>query len=64
MPGSVQPRGVLITVSDPDFVVQQVSENLADLIGVDWRAALGRPLTAVLGVAAAGGRHPLGERVR
>ena len=43
MPGSVQPRGVLIAVSDPDFVVQQVSENLADLIGVDWRAALAGP---------------------
>jgi light-regulated signal transduction histidine kinase (bacteriophytochrome) len=53
VPGSVQPRGVLIAVSDPDFVVQQVSENLGDLIGVDWRAALGRPLTEVLGVAAA-----------
>ena len=43
---------MLIAVSDPDFVVQQVSENLADLIGVDWREALGRPLTEVLGVAA------------
>ncbi|TFV85945.1 SpoIIE family protein phosphatase [Blastococcus sp. CT_GayMR16] len=53
VPGSVQPRGVLIAVSDPDFVVQQVSENLGDLIGVHWRAALGRPLTEVLGVAAA-----------
>ena len=53
MPGSVQPRGVLLAVSDPDFVVQQVSENLADLVGIDWREALGRPLAAVLGVAPA-----------
>ncbi|RBY96021.1 histidine kinase [Blastococcus sp. TF02-8] len=54
IPGSIQPRGVLIVVSDPDWVVQQVSENLADLTGVDWQTAIGRPLPEVLGVAAAG----------
>ncbi len=44
VPGSIQPRGVLIEVSDPDFVVRQVSENLAGLVGVPWQEALGRPL--------------------
>jgi chemotaxis family two-component system sensor kinase Cph1 len=53
IPGSIQPRGALIAVSDPDWIVQQVSENLADLTGVGWREALGRPLADVLGVAAA-----------
>lgn len=53
IPGSIQPRGVLIAVSDPDFVVEQVSENLAELIGIPWRDALGRPLEQVLGRAAA-----------
>jgi light-regulated signal transduction histidine kinase (bacteriophytochrome) len=53
VPGSIQPRGVLIAVSDPENVVQQVSQNLADLTGVHWPDALGRPLTEVLGVAAA-----------
>jgi light-regulated signal transduction histidine kinase (bacteriophytochrome) len=53
VPGSIQPRGVLLAVSDPDHVVQQASENLAALTGVDWRAALGRPLADVLGVAPA-----------
>ena len=53
IPGSVQPRGALIAVSDPDFVVQQVSENLADLIGIPWAEALGRPLAGVLGRSAA-----------
>jgi chemotaxis family two-component system sensor kinase Cph1 len=53
VPGSIQPRGVLIAVSDPDYVVQQVSVNLADLTCVDWREALGRPLSDVLGVGAA-----------
>ncbi|MCF6506895.1 GAF domain-containing protein [Blastococcus sp. MG754426] len=53
VPGSIQPRGVLIAVRDPDWVVQQVSENLADLTGVDWRQALGRPLAEVIGAAPA-----------
>jgi light-regulated signal transduction histidine kinase (bacteriophytochrome) len=53
VPGSIQPRGVLLAVSEPDLVVQQVSENLADLIGVSPAAALGRPLREVLGVTAA-----------
>src|SRR3712207_8512338 len=40
VPGSIQPRGVLIEVSDPHFVVRQVSENLADLVGLPWQEAL------------------------
>jgi light-regulated signal transduction histidine kinase (bacteriophytochrome) len=54
VPGSIQPRGVLLAVRDPDFVVQQVSENLAGLTGVAWQDALSRPLAEILGVAAAG----------
>ncbi|TKJ33611.1 SpoIIE family protein phosphatase [Blastococcus sp. CCUG 61487] len=53
VPGSIQPRGVLIAVSDPDHVVQQVSENLADLTGVGWAQALGRTLAEVLGAGPA-----------
>ncbi|MCZ2857648.1 SpoIIE family protein phosphatase [Blastococcus sp. VKM Ac-2987] len=53
IPGSIQPRGVLIAVSDPDWLVQQVSENLAEVTGVPWEKAMGRPLSDVLGVAAA-----------
>ena len=53
VPGSIQPRGVLLVVSDPDHVVEQASENLEQLTGVPWRQALGRPLADVLGVAAA-----------
>ncbi len=54
VPGSIQPRGVLIAVSDPDLVVEQVSENLEELTGVPWQDALGRPLAEVIGTAAAG----------
>ncbi|RBY75711.1 histidine kinase [Blastococcus sp. TF02-09] len=53
VPGSIQPRGVLLVVSDPDHVVEQASENLEELTGVSWQQSLGRPLTDVLGVAAA-----------
>jgi chemotaxis family two-component system sensor kinase Cph1 len=54
IPGSIQPRGVLLVVSDPDHVVQQASENLAQLTGVPWEDALGRPLAEVIGAGAAG----------
>jgi light-regulated signal transduction histidine kinase (bacteriophytochrome) len=53
VPGSIQPRGVLLAVSEPDLLVQQVSANLADLVGTPWQAALGRPLAEVVGVVAA-----------
>ncbi|SEP04554.1 SpoIIE family protein phosphatase [Trujillonella endophytica] len=53
VPGSIQPRGVLLTVDEPGQVVQQASRNLADLIGVPWESALGRSLAEVLGVPAA-----------
>lgn len=54
VPGSIQPRGVLLAVSDPHHVVEQASENLEQLTGVPWQEALGRPLADVLGAAAAG----------
>ncbi|RFU20362.1 hypothetical protein [Geodermatophilus marinus] len=50
VPGSVQPRGVLLAVREPDLVVTQVSANLPDLLGVPVADALGRRLTDVLGV--------------
>ena len=33
IPGSIQPRGVLAVVREPDFEVRQVSANVADLLG-------------------------------
>ena len=54
VPGSIQPRGVLLAVTEPDLVVEQVSENLADLVGVAAADAMGRRLPEVLGVVAAG----------
>ncbi|MCZ2824415.1 MULTISPECIES: SpoIIE family protein phosphatase [unclassified Modestobacter] len=54
VPGSIQPRGVLLAVSEPDMVVRQVSRNLADVVGTAWDDALGRPLADVIGVGPAG----------
>ncbi|MBO3094923.1 SpoIIE family protein phosphatase [Cellulomonas dongxiuzhuiae] len=53
VPGSVQPHGVLLAVSEPDLVVRQVSANLADLTGVAVPDAIGAPLADVVGAAAA-----------
>ena len=53
VPGSIQPRGVLLVVSEPDNVVRQASENLADLVGVAWSRAIGQPLAEALGRPAA-----------
>jgi chemotaxis family two-component system sensor kinase Cph1 len=53
VPGSVQPRGVLLALSEPDMVVRQVSRNLADVVGVAWDDALGRPLAEVVGIVPA-----------
>ncbi|MCC2313736.1 SpoIIE family protein phosphatase [Cellulomonas xiejunii] len=52
VPGSVQPHGVLIAVSEPDLVVRHVSANVTDLTGVAVPDALGAPLADVVGTAA------------
>jgi two-component system, chemotaxis family, sensor kinase Cph1 len=49
IPGSIQPRGVLAVVREPDFEVQQVSANVADLLGRPVEAVLGRHLSALIG---------------
>jgi two-component system, chemotaxis family, sensor kinase Cph1 len=49
IPGSIQPRGTLIAVEEMGLAVTQVSGNLGRSIGVNVDAALGRPLSEVLG---------------
>ena len=53
IPGSVQPHGVLLALSEPDLVVRHVSANVADLTGVDVERAVGVPVGDVLGEGAA-----------
>jgi two-component system, chemotaxis family, sensor kinase Cph1 len=49
IPGSIQPRGVLAVVREPDFVISQVSANVADLLGVPVDDVLGKHLSALVG---------------
>jgi chemotaxis family two-component system sensor kinase Cph1 len=51
-PGSIQPHGFLLTLSD-GLEVLQASANLAHWTGMDAGAAPGRPLADVIGEAAA-----------
>jgi chemotaxis family two-component system sensor kinase Cph1 len=52
MPGSIQPHGFLLTLSD-NFEILQASANLGDWTGCGVREAIGRPLADVVGEAAA-----------
>ncbi|WNG89156.1 SpoIIE family protein phosphatase [Mycobacterium sp. ITM-2016-00317] len=49
IPGSVQPRGVLVVVDEPDFRIRQVSANVADVLGHAVEDVLGRHLSALMG---------------
>jgi light-regulated signal transduction histidine kinase (bacteriophytochrome) len=49
IPGSIQPRGVLAVVREPDFVVRQVSANVGDLLGRSIDDVLGSHLSALVG---------------
>lgn len=49
VPGSVQPHGVLLAVTEPDLCVEHVSANVHALLGVPVDQALGATLAEVLG---------------
>jgi two-component system, chemotaxis family, sensor kinase Cph1 len=49
IPGSIQPRGVLAVVREPDFEVRHVSANVADLLGRPVDSVLGHHLSALIG---------------
>ncbi len=53
IPGSVQPRGVLIVAREPELVISQVSANVEAVFGVGVDELLGQPLDRLLGPAAA-----------
>ncbi|PWB35319.1 histidine kinase [Pseudomonas sp. SDI] len=48
-PGAIQPHGVLLTLSEPNFEVQQVSANVGQLLGLEAAQVLGKTLNAVIG---------------
>ena len=49
VPGSVQPRGVLLAVTEPDLVVRHASDNVGSVLGHAVDDVLGRTLADVLG---------------
>lgn len=52
IPGSVQPHGVLLAVSEPGLEVRHVSRNVERLVGRPAEDVVGMPLGAVLGADA------------
>ncbi|UZN03187.1 SpoIIE family protein phosphatase [Cellulomonas sp. S1-8] len=52
VPGSVQPHGVLLALSEPDLVVRHASSNVADLTGRALGDVVGAPIADVIGADA------------
>lgn len=48
IPSAIQPHGVLITCTEDDFVIQQISQNALQLLGQPPAALLGQPLSKLL----------------
>lgn len=49
-PGAIQPHGVLLTLSEPDWLVMQVSENVQTLLGRLADEVVGEPLHQLIGI--------------
>ncbi len=47
-PGSIQPHGAMLVLSEPELRILQVSSNTSDLLGVAPEALLGLSLQAIL----------------
>ena len=52
-PGAIQPHGLLLTLSEPDLHIQQISDNVQRLFGLSAQALLGEPLAMLTGPEAA-----------
>jgi light-regulated signal transduction histidine kinase (bacteriophytochrome) len=51
IPGTIQPFGVLLVVSEPDMTITQVSENVSDHLAVGIEDVLGQPLGSLMPTA-------------
>nr|WP_321984635.1 EAL domain-containing protein [uncultured Lichenicoccus sp.] len=54
IPGAIQPHGALIAAGTPDWRISHASANLLEILGLDARAVLGRPLRDAIGEMAFG----------
>jgi chemotaxis family two-component system sensor kinase Cph1 len=52
IPGSIQPFGVLLALSEPDMVVTQISDNASDHLCMPIEAILGHSLSSFMAEAA------------
>ncbi|WP_439879132.1 ATP-binding protein [Pseudomonas prosekii] len=48
-PGAIQPHGVLLTLSEPDLRIVQISANVQDLLGRAAQEMVGEPLERLVG---------------
>ncbi|MCH4875660.1 ATP-binding protein [Pseudomonas sp. TMW22091] len=48
-PGAIQPHGLLVTLTEPDLRIQQISTNVYTLFGLTAESLLGQPLCALTG---------------
>lgn len=49
IPGSIQPHGFLLVLSEPNLTIIQASENVSDWLGVEAQALLGLPFKDLIG---------------
>ncbi|MFD2644466.1 ATP-binding protein [Pseudomonas japonica] len=61
-PGAIQPHGVLVTLSEPDLRILQVSANVESLLGHQPQALIGQPLEQLLGAQALVALRPVLEQ--
>ncbi|WP_064119319.1 ATP-binding protein [Pseudomonas fluorescens] len=52
-PGAIQPHGLLLTLSEPELVIIQVSANVETLLGRAPQSLIGQPLESLIGDAEA-----------
>ena len=52
-PGAIQPHGLLVTLSQPDLRIQQISSNVQEMFGHSAESLSGLPLAALTGPAVA-----------
>ncbi|MFL1491738.1 ATP-binding protein [Pseudomonas antarctica] len=62
IPGAIQPHGVLLTLSEPDLHIIQVSANVGTLFGHAPEALLGQPLHTLIGAEQAKSVQAVAER--
>jgi light-regulated signal transduction histidine kinase (bacteriophytochrome) len=72
IPGSIQPHGVLLVMTEPELAIIQVSENVVDHLGMRVEDVLTRPLSALfdrsvveaVGTALSGGPSKRANAIR